>query len=180
MTSTVSSLPPITTLNTRSQTEFTALISLLFEPAPPLAEALYARRPFSSYPDLLAQTEYIISSLPSAAKLEVINAHPAIGANKQNLSALSYAEQGYKQGTAEANAADEETNKTLQRLNAEYEAKFGFRFVVFVNGRPRKEIIPVLQNRLETGTKEGELETGLQEMLAIARDRLNKLEPESS
>ncbi|KAJ3050255.1 hypothetical protein HK097_008773, partial [Rhizophlyctis rosea] len=151
-------------------------------PAPPLAEALYARRPFSSYPDLLAQTEYLISSLPSTAKLEVINAHPAIGVNKTNLSALSYAEQGYnKPGAATPNVTeDEETNQTLQRLNAEYESKFGFRFVVFVNGRPRKEIIPVLQNRMETGTKEGELETGLREMLAIARDRLKKLEPEAS
>jgi len=61
----------------------------------------------------------------------------------------------------------------LAYLNQVYEEKFGFRFVVFVNGRPKSEIMRVLQGRLER-TQEEELETGLQELVAIARDRWQK------
>jgi 2-oxo-4-hydroxy-4-carboxy-5-ureidoimidazoline decarboxylase len=64
----------------------------------------------------------------------------------------------------------------LARLNHEYEEKFGFKFVVFVNGRSRAIIVDILKARLENG-REQELETGLRDMILIARDRLNKLAP---
>jgi 2-oxo-4-hydroxy-4-carboxy--5-ureidoimidazoline (OHCU) decarboxylase len=51
-----------------------------------------------------------------------------------------------------------------------YEEKFGFRFVVFVAGRPKREILNVLSERIGN-TREEELETGLRELVAIARDR---------
>ncbi len=58
----------------------------------------------------------------------------------------------------------------LARLNAEYEGKFGFRFVVFVNRRPKSEILDVLRQRIGR-TREEELDTGCRELVAIARDR---------
>lgn len=42
-------------------------------------------------------------------------------------------------------------------LNAAYEAKFpGLRYVVFVNGRGRKEIMKDMRARIENGTLGGE------------------------
>ena len=58
----------------------------------------------------------------------------------------------------------------LARLNDEYERRFGFEFVVFVDGRTRAELLPVLRERLEN-TRDEELETGLRALCAIARDR---------
>jgi 2-oxo-4-hydroxy-4-carboxy--5-ureidoimidazoline (OHCU) decarboxylase len=58
----------------------------------------------------------------------------------------------------------------LARLNAEYEARFGFRFVVFVNRRPRREIVPVLRERLGR-TRDEELSTAVDELVKIAIDR---------
>jgi len=58
----------------------------------------------------------------------------------------------------------------LAELNAAYEQRFGFRFVVFVNGRPRREIVPVLRERLER-TREEELATGVDELVQIAVNR---------
>jgi len=58
----------------------------------------------------------------------------------------------------------------LAELNRAYEERFGFRFVVFVNRRSRAEILPVLRERLGR-TREQELETGLDELVAIAEDR---------
>ena len=58
----------------------------------------------------------------------------------------------------------------LAYLNQVYEEKFGFRFVVFVNRRPKSEILFVLRERIER-TREDELDTGCRELVAIARDR---------
>jgi 2-oxo-4-hydroxy-4-carboxy--5-ureidoimidazoline (OHCU) decarboxylase len=58
----------------------------------------------------------------------------------------------------------------LAQLNAEYEAKFGFRFVVFVNRRPRREIVPILRERLQRSRAE-ELATAVDELVQIAIDR---------
>ena len=86
----------------------------------------------------------------------MLDAHPAIGAKA--LSARSAAEQG----TDEAPELDE--------LNRAYEEQFGFRFVVFVNRRPKRELVPILRERLER-TREQELATALDELVSIAEDR---------
>ena len=90
----------------------------------------------------------------------MLDVHPAIGATK--LSARSAAEQGSDD--------DPEVLAELARLNAEYEARHGFRFVVFVNRRPKAEILEVLRARIGRTTGE-ELETALGELVAIAEDR---------
>ncbi len=58
----------------------------------------------------------------------------------------------------------------LARLNAEYEERFGFRFVVFVNRRPKAEILEVLRERIDN-PREQELDTAVGELVAIAEDR---------
>jgi 2-oxo-4-hydroxy-4-carboxy--5-ureidoimidazoline (OHCU) decarboxylase len=94
--------------------------------------------------DPLGSTRDVIAELSEEEKLEALNAHPAIGAKK--LSPRS------------------------AYLNQVYEEKFGFRFVVFVNRRPKAEILEVLRQRLER-TREEELDTAVEELVAIAEDR---------
>jgi 2-oxo-4-hydroxy-4-carboxy-5-ureidoimidazoline decarboxylase len=65
---------------------------------------------------------------------------------------------------------DPEVLAELQRLNAAYEERHGFRFVVFVNRRPKAAILPVLRERIDRSTEE-ELDTALGELVAIAEDR---------
>ena len=61
----------------------------------------------------------------------------------------------------------------LEWLNATCEAKFGFRFVVFVDGRSKREIVKVLKERLNND-RDQELATGLRAVVDIARSRLEK------
>lgn len=121
--------------------------------------ALVRRLAETEYP--LANAQYVIAGLTEAEKLEALNAHPAIGQRK-GLSARSTAEQGAD--------ADPAVLEELGRLNAEYEAKFGFRFVVFVNRRPKAEILDVLRNRINH-TRDEELDTAVGELVGIAEDR---------
>ena len=102
----------------------------------------------------------VARQLSDDEKKEVLAAHPAIGATK--LSARSAAEQG--------GAEDPTVLEELARLNRAYEQKFGFRFVVFVNRRPKSAIVPILLERLER-SRADELETALDELVSIAIDR---------
>jgi 2-oxo-4-hydroxy-4-carboxy--5-ureidoimidazoline (OHCU) decarboxylase len=109
--------------------------------------------------DPLEAAPGLVHSLPEEELLEALRAHPAIGAGGS--SARSAREQG---------AADDAAEAELAQLNQAYEEKFGFRFVVFVNRRPKAAIVPILRERLRR-TRDEELETGVNELIAIARDR---------
>ena len=60
----------------------------------------------------------------------------------------------------EQRGAEPDVLAELARLNDEYESRFGFEFVVFVAGRTRAELLPVLRERL-VRSRDEELETGL-------------------
>ncbi len=108
----------------------------------------------------LGQARRLLAALPEEERIEALNAHPAIGA--RNLAGHSAHEQGGEEDPA--------VLARLAELNRAYEERFGFRFLVFVNRRPKAEIVPVLEERLGR-TREEELETGLDELVAIAHDR---------
>jgi 2-oxo-4-hydroxy-4-carboxy--5-ureidoimidazoline (OHCU) decarboxylase len=111
--------------------------------------------------DPLVRARTLVHELPADEKKEILDAHPAIGA-RSGLSARSAAEQGAD--------ADPAVLAELARLTAEYEARHGFRFVVFVNRRPKAEILEVLKSRIGNPTDQ-ERETALDELVAIAEDR---------
>jgi 2-oxo-4-hydroxy-4-carboxy--5-ureidoimidazoline (OHCU) decarboxylase len=110
--------------------------------------------------DPLDVSPAMLAELPEEELVEALAAHPAIGA--KTLSERSRLEQGPD--------AEAEVETDLAYLNQVYEEKFGFRFVVFVNRRPKSEILPVLRERLEN-TREEELRMAVAELVAIARDR---------
>jgi OHCU decarboxylase len=164
-------MQPIAALNRAEPEAFAEAIRPLFEAAPPLARALYAQRPFTSYEALIETAEALALAMPFQEQAVVLSAHPRIGASPGTLSAASYREQGYSTEAGMARLEVERIYPELEDLNERYEQKFGFRFVVFVNGRPKAEIIDVLRHRIERGSEE-ELAAGLREMFLIARDRL--------
>jgi 2-oxo-4-hydroxy-4-carboxy--5-ureidoimidazoline (OHCU) decarboxylase len=111
--------------------------------------------------DPLGRARQLAQTLSQDEQKEMLDAHPAIGAHA-GLSARSAAEQGSDD--------DPQVLAELGELNRAYEEKFGFRFVVFVNRRPRRQILPVLRVRLER-SREEELATGVDELVLIALDR---------
>ena len=103
--------------------------------------------------DPLTVAEDVALALPEADQVAALATHPRIG-----------------EPSEEQRGAEPDVLEELARLNEEYERRFGFEFVVFVDGRTRAELLPVLRERLER-TRAEELETGLQALCAIARDR---------
>ncbi len=138
----MTSLISIQQLNSLPREELGLALNPLFEAAAPLAEALSASRPFISYAQLITTAESLATGMPRQQQIEVVNAHPRIGAPLATLSEASRREQSY--GTHPA----DDVLSQLSELNQQYEDRFGFRFVVFVNKRPRSEIVKVLRERL--------------------------------
>jgi 2-oxo-4-hydroxy-4-carboxy--5-ureidoimidazoline (OHCU) decarboxylase len=131
-----------------------------------LADLFQARSRFvealAEVEDPLGRAREVLAGLPEEQRIEALAHHPRIG--ERRLSRRSAAEQG------EPAQEDPDVLAELAELNAAYEARFGFRFVVFVDRRTRAELVPVLRERLER-TRAEELETGCDELVAIALDR---------
>ena len=130
-------------------------LSELFEGRTRLVERLAAIE------DPLVNADAVLADMSEEEKVEALAAHPAIG-QTSGLSARSAAEQGSE--------SDPCLLVDLAALNRHYERRFGFEFVVFVDGRTRAELLPVLRERLKN-TRDEELDTGCWELVAIARDR---------
>jgi 2-oxo-4-hydroxy-4-carboxy--5-ureidoimidazoline (OHCU) decarboxylase len=129
----------------------------LFEASSPLA-----RRVAAAGGDPIAAARAALPELTEAEKVATLDAHPRIGAPAAGMSDRSRREQGSE--------ADPAVLAELERLNSEYEAKFGFRFVVFVDGRSRSQVLEVLTLRLGR-SREEEMREGLEAIIAIAEDR---------
>jgi 2-oxo-4-hydroxy-4-carboxy--5-ureidoimidazoline (OHCU) decarboxylase len=129
-----------------------------------LAELFEGRTRFverlAALDDPLGHARKVALELSEDEKKEILDAHPAIGGSAA--SERSRREQGTDDDPA--------VLAELAELNAAYERKFGFRFVVFVNGRPRREIVPILRARLER-TRDEELSTAVDELVQIAVNR---------
>jgi 2-oxo-4-hydroxy-4-carboxy-5-ureidoimidazoline decarboxylase len=103
--------------------------------------------------DPLGRAEEIAAGLSDADKTEALAGHQRIG-----------------EPSPEQHGGDPAVLTELAYLNQVYEEKFGFRFVVFVAGRPRTEVLEDLRDRI-ANTRAEELETGIRELVAIAQDR---------
>lgn len=138
-------------------------IARAFERASALSARLAGEAPFPSADAAIARARSLLSAMTWAERIGVLDAHPRIGADPGTMSAASRREQG--------GGTDAATIRELGELNDAYERKFGFRFVVFVAGRPTSAIVPVMRARLER-TRDVEIATAVEEVLAIAGDRL--------
>lgn len=145
----MNSLPDIKVLNESSLPTFNQVVSLLFEPAAPLAKELHSKRPFDDYLQLLNMAKQVISQLSTVDQITVVNAHPRLG--EKNLSTMSAIEQG--------NISNNSVDQQLSLLNKAYEDRHGFKFITFVNGRARQDILPEIKSRIENQTAL-ELESG--------------------
>jgi 2-oxo-4-hydroxy-4-carboxy--5-ureidoimidazoline (OHCU) decarboxylase len=114
--------------------------------------------------DPLGQARKVLADAPEDEQIEALGTHPRIG-QRVNISEQAAREQGSDEDPALLAA--------LAKLNKAYEQKYGFRFVVFVDGRPRAEILSVLRQRLQNSRDE-ELAAGLDDLVAIALDRWRK------
>ena len=172
-------LPPMEVLDRISAGIFAATMAPLFEGAPRFLGRLAVARPFGSLESLFEHARQVAHAMPIAEQLELIDAHPRLGAPPASVSALSFVEQGYDQEAADLAAQDAEVERArvaadLDRLNTAYEERFGFRYCVFVAGRARSELLEGIRAAIE-GDRLTELARAIDAVVDIAEDRASKL-----
>lgn len=153
-------LPPIGDLHSYTDLAQTEVLDLLFEHSPAIHSSLIPVMriaEYGSYPEFIDACQIQLLSLAAAdttdpTLLSVLGSHPRLGEKKVD-SAQSAAEQANLGGEGEE----------LAKLNREYEDKFpGLRYVVFVNGRGRPEIMQDMRARINRGDYTKEVDAALQ------------------
>ena len=142
---------------------FAAAVAPLFEGARGFLGRLALARPFDSVDAMFERGREIAHAMPSDEQIELIDAHPRLGAASTTVSDLSRAEQA-------TGASDAAVAADLEQLNAAYETRFGFRYCVFVAGRPRVALLPGFRAALEAD-REAEIHRALDAVIDIARAR---------
>ena len=153
-----------------------AALAPLFEGAPRFLGRLVEARPFPSWPALFERANQIAMSMPEAEQVELVDAHPRLGAPPGRVSAMSFDEQGYAAERPAAPAPFERAavDRELDELNAAYEKRFGFRYCAFVHGRERAALLPEFRAALHAD-RAAELRRALGDVVRIAAARYEKL-----
>jgi 2-oxo-4-hydroxy-4-carboxy--5-ureidoimidazoline (OHCU) decarboxylase len=145
----------------------------LFEGAPRFLDRLERAGPFPSDDVLFHVARDIAHAMPEADQIELIDAHPRLGAPPRTVSQMSYVEQGYDRRTGTPDS-EIDVAAELDRLNDAYEQRHGFRYCVFVAGRPREALLPDMAAAIDAD-RTTELHRALDAVVDIAIDRHGKL-----
>ena len=163
-------------INAASVAEFTALLDGTYEHSPWIAGRAAALRPFASLAALKRALVEGVRESGLDAQLGLIRAHPEL-AGKAMVARTLTAESTHEQGKAGLTDCTPEEFAQIQRLNADYNAKFGFPFILAVRG-PRglgldkAQIIATFERRLRNHP-DFELAEALRNIHRIAEIRLN-------
>jgi 2-oxo-4-hydroxy-4-carboxy-5-ureidoimidazoline decarboxylase len=158
-----------------------ASLAPLFEGAPSFLRRLVDARPFETWERLFTQARAIALAMPETEQIELVDAHPRLGAPAVSVSALSFREQGYHAEAAESAAEAERPaiDRELRELNEAYERQFGFRYCVFVAGRSRASLLPDFRAALDAN-RATELRRALVDVVRIAAARQQRLAEEAN
>ena len=137
-------------------------------------DRMISLRPFQDKNKLFNSAEEIWFDSEESDWLEAFMHHPKIG-NVESLSrkfANTKEWAGNEQKSVDS--ASQEIIEKLAELNARYEEKFGFIFIVCATGKSAEEMLEILESRIENGYQE-ELKIAMGEQHLITTLRLKKL-----
>jgi N-carbamoyl-L-amino-acid hydrolase len=165
-------------LNQAPLEDAVAWLDGVYEHSPWIVRAALAQRPFRSLAQLQYACAQVVDAAPLDDQLALIRAHPELAGKAMVANSLT-AESSLEQTTAGLTHCSAEEFATLQQLNADYNARFGWPFILAVRGPRgtglgRAEIIATFARRLHAHP-EAERHECLRAIHRIAQLRLNAL-----
>ncbi|NJN30883.1 MAG: 2-oxo-4-hydroxy-4-carboxy-5-ureidoimidazoline decarboxylase [Synechococcales cyanobacterium RM1_1_8] len=146
-----------------------ALLGPVFEETPSIAEATWLQRPFATKAALYEAMVGVMTSLDPAQQLDLIRAHPDLGA-KAAMAEASVQEQS-SVGLDQLSGSEFER---FQSLNNAYKTTFGFPFIIAVKYHDKSSILDAFEQRLRQ-SQAVEQDNALAEIAKIAWLRLDGL-----
>src|SRR5471032_2336641 len=165
-------------LNSCDAATFTDRLRGIYEHSPWIPERAAARRPFANNAALKLALQAVVSAATLDEQLGLIRAHPEL-AGKAAVSGQLTAESTNEQARSGMHLCSAEEFATLHQLNADYNDKFGFPFILAVKGPDgqgltRRSIIATFARRLKN-QRADEIAECLRQIKRIAELRLNDL-----
>jgi OHCU decarboxylase len=165
-------------LNTCDADTFTEILHGLYEHSPWIPQRAAAQRPFRTIDELKLGLQRVVTEATNEEQLGLIRAHPEL-AGKAAVAGELTPESTGEQAKAGLNLCTKEEFAALQELNAGYNAKFGFPFILAVKGGDgkgltRQQIIAAFRRRLRNQADDEQREA-LRQIHRIAEMRLNAL-----
>ncbi|SCX57540.1 2-oxo-4-hydroxy-4-carboxy-5-ureidoimidazoline decarboxylase [Variovorax sp. EL159] len=163
-------------LNAAAPAAAVALLDGIYEHSPWIAQRALVQRPFRSLAHLKHALVQALAASTADEQIGLIRAHPEL-AGKAMVSKTLTAESTHEQSKAGLTDCTPEEFAKIQKLNADYNAKFGFPFILAVRG-PRgtglakREIIDTFERRL-FNHPDFELGEALRNIHRIAEIRLD-------
>ncbi len=162
----------INKINNLSQIKFNEIFANIFEKTKWIAERLYNQKPFNSFEDLCSKILEIFKTTSKENQLKIIRAHPDL-ADKTKISLLNI-DSRTEQNRAGLNQCSEKEFREFKNLNNEYKKKFGFPFILAVEGKNKAEILNKFKKRI-LNSAEDEFKEAISQICRIANLRLNKI-----
>lgn len=168
--------PSLHALNAAPPDQAAQLLDGLYENSPWIAQAAVKQRPFRSLAHLKHTMARIVEEGGTERQLALLRAHPEL-AGKAMVGNQLTAESTDEQTRAGLTNCTPEEFARMQQLNADYNAKFGFPFILAVRGPrgaglSRAQILETFERRLHNPV-DFEREEGLRNVHRIVELRLN-------
>ncbi len=139
-------------VNNASHAEALALLDGLYEHSSWIAENALAARPYASLAHLKHAMTVVLRDAGKDAQIKLIQAHPELAGEAMVSQSLT-AESSNEQGKAGLTNCTPDEFAAIQKLNTDYNAKFGFPFILAVrgprgDGLSKQQIINTFERRL--------------------------------
>ena len=162
----------INKINNLSQIKFNEIFANIFEKTKWIAERLYNQKPFNNFEDLCSKILEIFKTTSKKNQLKIIRAHPDL-ADKTKISLLNI-DSRTEQNRAGLDQCSEKEFREFKNLNNEYKKKFGFPFILAVEGKNKAEILNKFKKRI-LNSADDEFKEAISQVCKIANLRLNKI-----
>ena len=165
-------------LNGLDAEAFTAALDGIYEHSPWIAARAAALRPFSTLAALKLALQAVVDGASGDERLQLLRAHPEL-AGKAAIAGELTSESSGEQASSGLDRCTPDEYAQLHALNARYNERFGFPFILAVKGPTgrglaRQAIIDTFVRRLDN-TRDDELREALRQVHRIAEIRLNAL-----
>ncbi len=156
-------------LNNLNRDKFISLFGVIFEKSQWIGEKLFDLKPFKDKDDLISKMIQIYETTSKNGILKVLRSHPKLAVEK-NLTDYSNKEQS----RANLKNCSQEEFDEFEKLNNEYEKKFGFPFIIAVKGKDKLEILNNFRQRINNDV-EFEFKESKKQVKKIALFRLDEI-----
>jgi 2-oxo-4-hydroxy-4-carboxy-5-ureidoimidazoline decarboxylase len=162
----------LASINAADEAGFVAALGDIYEHAPWVAQAAFARRPFATLSALHDAMAQAVRALAPDQRHALIIGHPDLAGKAARAGTMTHDSKA-EQASAGLDRLSDGEFARFHKLNTAYQQKFAMPFIICVRRHTKDSILRQFERRLENSA-EAELEAALTEIFRITALRLDQ------